>query len=493
MQPKTLLIRRYRNVIEISPDGVAPLGLYERSLLSRMLTYQHVRMNYGAQQYDQVTGERHRVSTEMRRLYTVDTAGRLCCQVGFLSRICRTFHGHGYAIQYIDQTPPGPRPDAYEFAWQHCCDNFSFRPRQDEIVLAISQNERGVIKAPPGVGKSYIMAAVCLAYPRAKIAVVIPDVTNVQKTVRTLSQFMPGIGQVGGQRRTRGRVTVYTAGSLQHCDEPPDILLADEIHMLAAASYSQKLVHILAHTRAFGFSATPGGRLDNADMRMEGIFGEIIFEMSHEESRDLGLTAQLEVHWTGVRLPNDPAGGRSDMMLKRHGIWRNAGRNGVIAGVVNSYGVDDQVLVMVDVVEHAVYLKQVLPDFELCYATVDAEKYAQYIRQGLLPDDFTPLRMQDRAQMQRDFESQTLKKVISTRVWGTGVSFDRLQVMVRADASSASEIGDEQLPGRVNRVASGKPFGILRDFRDEFNRTLNGRAKRRRANYNKRGWIQIDH
>jgi superfamily II DNA or RNA helicase len=95
-----------------------------------------------------------------------------------------------------------------------------------------------------------------------------------------------------------------------------------------------------------------------------------------------------------------------------------------------------------------------------------------------------------RIQLTQDFEKGRLKKVICTTVWNVGVSFNQLTVLIRA-AGGSSVIGDIQIPGRVSRVAEGKEYGIVHDYRDQFNPKMASQAKGRESTYVAMGFEQI--
>ena len=65
-------------------------------------------------------------------------------------------------------------------------------------------------------------------------------------------------------------------------------------------------------------------------------------------------------------------GFEGDTARKRHGIWTNKVRNKRIATIAQKhYDEGDQVLVLVDKIEHLLHLAQLLPDFALCYGNID--------------------------------------------------------------------------------------------------------------------------
>jgi len=83
--------------------------------------------------------------------------------------------------------------------------------------------------------------------------------------------------------------------------------------------------------------------------------------------------------------------------------------------------------------------------------------------------------------------------VIATGVWAVGVSFNSLQVLVRAGGGT-SETDSIQIPGRVGRIDpdTGKPCGLLIDVMDEFDSGCLANSRKRRQAYAKQGWMQYN-
>jgi len=494
--PKLATLRRQYQLLEISLDGLRPLPDAIVGLLTQHMRYVHMTYLHGQAAFDPRTGERSPVQLEDRYLYRFDDHERLICGRGYLPRIRQVLHDADWSLREFDLTPPRPRPAAFEPDWDRLVTYFEPRERQDEAIAAIADNEMGLIIAPPGFGKTHLFSAVALLYPQATIAIVVPDIDNAGKTVRYLTRYIPSVGQIGGGKAEKHRVTVYTQGSLHKLaanGEVVDIVLVDEAHKAGAERVSVELARISAWPRMFGFTATPTGRLDRADAKLESVFGQPIFEMVWQEAEDLGLVVPIEVHWHNVLMQRNPAAGYKDVPRKRHGIWRNHDRNEVIANVARQYPDEEQVLILVATIEHAIYLKQLLPEFELCYANLAAEKLQQYQAQELLDTDYSSLDRCGRERLRQDFEQGRLKKVISTEVWGTGVSFDSLQVLILAAAKGGNKIWDEQAPGRTSRIhaASGKQRGVVHDFLDQFDDGFHRAAKARRRNYESKDWRQV--
>ena len=120
-----------------------------------------------------------------------------------------------------------------------------------------------------------------------------------------------------------------------------------------------------------------------------------------------------------------------------------------------------------------------------------------YKKKKLLPSDYKPLTEFQKHDMRAAFESGELKRVIATDVWATGVDFEQLSVLVRADDRD-SDIVDVQGPGRVSRIYTSpegvkKEFGEVLDCMDTFDPTFYRKSLGRRNSYKLLGWEQNWH
>lgn len=484
-----LLIRKYGSLIDLGVGENGPLPDEALDILRPELTYTYRQFWHGQAGYNPVTGERERVTFEQRLLYRMD-GGRLVTCYGLVPRIVSLLSRHGYRVFVLDNSPPRPRPDAYVPDWEAVRASVTFRPRQLECLEAIANNPGGVIKAPPGFGKTHLIYAISVLYPRAKIDVVIKSKDVAARIVRQLSRDIPLVGMVGGGRRSVGRVTVYTADSLHHSDGDADFLLGDEGHQLVAPRVAEVMGRLYRFSRNYAFTATPTGRFDGADARLELFFGPRIFSMDYDEAVALGLVVPIRVRWLPFRMEMNPIAGATSMTAKkRHGIWRNEARNALIAEDARRNYADQQVLILVETVEHAIFLWQHLPEYTLCYAGIDDAAVRKYERWKMLPADFQPMTSRRREEMRQAFEAGTLKKVIATDVWATGVDFARLQV-VYSVSGRQSEIWDTQGPGRVSRVYDGKPYGEVVDIVDTFDAGMLAKSRTRYRHYRALGWSQ---
>jgi len=277
-------------------------------------------------------------------------------------------------------------------------------------------------------------------------------------------------------------VVTTTVSARKSHSERCDLLLFDECQGAAAFQASEMVVGF-PRARKFGFSASPIGRSDGADLVLEALFGGVIFDYTYVKAVDSGAVVPIEVHLT--RIDGMPVAQKSKIALKRWGLWRNSHRNKIIADTVRTYGDDSQILIMVETIEHGMNLKKYLPEYTLIYSNCSKERYMEYLSEGYTTDPY--LTDKQAMEMQEAFAKGELKKVISTMRWREGVDFPKLRALVRADGLSGS-IPSTQIPGRLSRLDKDKTRGILIDFMDDFDPRLRACSNSRIRHYKKLGW-----
>lgn len=492
MSQAPVLVRRSGRVVNFGLRDGSPFPDAFLQYLLPKLTYDHVEHLRGSARI-MADGSRRNVLVSTRRLYDIVDAVRIQTGFGFVPKIAEALRRFGYTFDVEDLSPPRGA-DVYTPRWDLLERyNIQWRPRQRECMEVLMSAPGGIISAPPAFGKTQMIAYTGLLLPHAKIAVVAKRKDVAQGIERRMHEFLPNIGFFGDGHKRKGRVTVFIAKSMKKAPEDYDIVFVDECHEIGADSFSADLTRTFFFSRIFGLSATWDGRADGTSARLEYLFGPVIFHMTWPEAEQLGLIVPVEVRWLNINLTKNPCEKYStDIARERHGIWCNEPRNAAIAAAARTHGPDDQTLILVRTVEHAVMLGRHLPEFSLCYDKMEPEDLLTYQSRGYLPPDFQPMTAQKRQEMRIQFEQKELKKVIATDVWSTGVSFEQLAVLIRADAR-ASEIMDDQAPGRVVRIhnASGKQQGIVYDCWDMFDKRYLTKSQGRQRRYKQKGWTQL--
>lgn len=492
-----VVITRCNNVLTLSGQGGGPLDPTLIKRLTHDLRYEHLEQVSGPARRDPITGQRQFFQTREYKLYRVEN-GKVIVLSGYLARMFNRLRKLGCPASFIDDSPRRKRPNCYVPQWDNLRGKIEFRARQQECMETIVRAPCGIIKAVTGFGKTTLIGAAALLFPEARIDVVTKSVDVAERIARSLRRFIPRVGRIGDGWKQRERVTVITAGSLQHADGDVDFMFADEVHQLATINFSTQLAQRYRNSRNYGMSATPYARMDNAHQVLEPLFGPMVFELTYQQAVELGLVVPVRVRWLPMRLRTNPAERYSQRVArKRYGIWTNYERNQRIAETVSEYPEEQQILILVETIEHAVHLGAMLPSFQLVYGFMTPQDCAYYKKHKLLPEDYKPLTDVDKHDMRSQFEAGTLRRVIATDVWATGVDFEQLNVLVRADDRD-SDIVDVQGPGRVSRIYTApdgtrKEFGEVIDCMDTFDPTFYKKSLGRRNSYKLLGWEQNWH
>jgi hypothetical protein len=479
--PSGVVLRRSDSLIEVGPLTPALLEVFRGSL-----TYARKVMTCA----NPMTFAAHHVEV----FHVQHAKGRppvLLAPAPLIGRVRTAAAGAGVAVEEQDLRTDrigGPQYDRID----------PLRgTEQLDILSAIIANDCGIIHAPTGSGKSFLIRQLTRVWPQARFMIVCP-LPGVLNQFHQDFRAMGMHDEVGlvvpsqGRMETGRRVTLVTDKSMLRVDPSRvDILIYDEVHLAAAEDGSRKLA-AFDPQRRYGFSGTPFGRSDGADLVTESLFGPVICTVGYQAVQAAGNVVPIFVGVvTCAGLPKREFGGGSSVILERHMVWRNPGRNQLIReGVAwfrSVHGADLQVLVSVKTVEHAAHLQPGLPDHALVYGSMDPDKRLRWERDGLLRKGEHPITPDRREAMRVDFRNRSLLRVIATGTWGTGVDFPHLNLVVRADAQGAA-IPNGQIPGRVTRTADGKSVGLVLDFDDLHNSVLARRAVKRFRLYRSRGW-----
>lgn len=470
--------------------SIRDVTLRIRRICERELTYNYLRFLRGAAA-KAADSPVQAIPTECFRLIEDDDgiiAPQIITAAGFYPRLHRAFEKAGLSVDYKDFTNH-PRPEVYKPIWKQL-DDVEFKHRQRECLELIINNPYGWICCPTAYGKTFLIACMARLWPKANIAITTHSREVLETIYDDLIRLLPSVGIVHGSKKRKGeRVMCYSGKSLHHATGKEDALFIDEVHEFATDDYLYRLSRF-RRSRNYGFSAnSPGDRPDKADFELEGAVGPLLIDIPYHEAVKHGAIVQIRVKMIDVVLDVNPAEDAStDTARERWGIWRNRVRNALIAKEARKYE-NQQVLIMVSTVEHACFLKKLLPEFTLVYSKegLSQEDFEKYVDWGLLDGDEPIMTNQRRYQLKKDFESGKLRKVIANTVWSRGVNFRRLQVMIRADAKN-TPIADKQIPGRVSRISGKKPYGLLIDFLDQFDRGFKRKATDRVRRYHDLRW-----
>lgn len=443
--------------------------------------------------------------------YSLDHRGRLATSYGFREMITGLLEAQGYEVKTrwaskVERAVHRERlKTVYKPRWDRIDEllksGFKFRYKQKPCLQVFADEENGRVDCHTGWGKGTMIMLAGLLFPTAKIDVVTKRVAVLHtRLYPELAGNLPSVGIVGGGKRIKNcRVMCYTADSLHHGRPDADFVFVDEGHEACADGFAEKM-GIYDHARCFAFSASWDMRLDNKDLRGLAMFGPVRVRVDYQKGVDKGLVVPMEIRWGDVIMDENPCSGETDLVRrKRLGIWTNEHRNKVIAKDARKYRDDQQVLITVETLEHALHLKKLLPEFKLAYSGqgLSEDDIAWFKKQ--FPDEWVDMTQDKLNRITRRFSKGRYKKAIATTVWNVGVDFRNLEVLIRGDGGG-SPINDVQIPGRNSRkrkdedIAAGakeKFVGIVHDYLDQFDTGFKGRSMRRSASYARNKWKQV--
>ncbi len=370
--------------------------------------------------------------------------------------------------------------------------DITWRPRQAEVLSKILAYRCGIIKCPPGFGKTFICKQLARLYPTKRIVITCSVADVAKKIYHDLAEDMTDVGLVGAGSHQNNRITVAVAMSLKNCIPEANLVLFDEAHTLLTDNYMKTILRF-SRARFFGFTATPKGRSDRNDPLLEALFGPVIAEVKYQEAVETGNVTQIKVKMYRCNEGPDLSNCRDSVQANDKGIWVNPFRNRLLQRMARDaegeVGNEGQVLLMVDTTEHAYNMKKLLPDYTVVSGPISPSREATFRAEGLLEEDEVTCTKKMRDAARIAFERNILKRVICTKVWSTGVDFVKLSALIRGDGIG-SIIAACQVSGRTSRIdnANINKVGLLYDSSDDWDTNLHRRAGSRMSEYKRNGW-----
>ena len=407
----------------------------------------------------------------------------LVCSPGFREMMFEHFEKK-FAFRYqVESQEPQPATSIAS----ETISSISFRPGQKEILEKMFANDRGRILVPPAVGKSFLIARYAEIRSQERIVITTFSRSVLLQLYENIRRNLGDeIGLMTSGRTDRPDARVVCVGQkklarflAEQSSARIETVVIDEFHEWGTKRILT-LLEQLPPCKRFGLSASRS-RTDGAEFRLAGLLGPVLADMEYGEAARRKLVTPIEVVWVPFQTLVESADMISDRAdRERSLIWRHSARNRTVAKIARSFGDQEQVLISVRTIEHAIALQEILPDFTIVHASK---------RNAFGPSRtfMTPGRLEI---LRSQFATGTLKKAIATGVWSRGVDFPELRVLVRADAMNSC-IADLQWPGRTARTRSGKDRSLIFDFSDEHDPILAERARQRADRYEQQGFRQL--
>lgn len=245
---------------------------------------------------------------------------------GLSRRIVARAREHGFEVHVVKRT------SEVEMLGGHSHESWSAFPHQIQAVEEIREHRRGIIQHSTGSGKGDLIAFLCTRFPKARVLVVVTSKELLRDMYRRLREKMKlrSVGRYGDGHREEGRVIVAIDDSLRRMPAELlrrfEVILGDEVHGAAAASYLEPLLQCVNAPYRVGFSGTPLDRADKRTVYILGAFGEVIHRYMPREAAEDGVISKARI----VMVPFQHAvhstrGGYSEWELRAYA--RNRARN----------------------------------------------------------------------------------------------------------------------------------------------------------------------
>lgn len=266
-------------IVDIIVDElIIPNPEYQRAEQDESLRYRDIRENY----------------------YCVELDGdELIMARGYALQLKLLLREYGIRVRWVDKRKwrRGPQLGKEEF---------SYFPHQPAAVDAIKHHQQGIYKAPTGSGKTVTTCGFIWERHPMMSLILVDRINLVDQWMKRISTHVgiqrEEIGHIGDGKWNEARVTVATVQSIvsaikrgavdESWFEMWDVVMLDECHHVTAETFDDVIQRFPARYR-FGVSATPD-KTGVFDLALNAL-GEVFYETTHEELRELGLLVEPHV------------------------------------------------------------------------------------------------------------------------------------------------------------------------------------------------------
>lgn len=242
----------------------------------------------------------------------------------------------------------------------------TLRDYQLEAIHSLLIHRRGVAKMATNSGKTEVMAGIIKALHIPKTVVVLHRKELLHQTADRFSDRLGiDVGKIGDGIWDVKTVTVAMVQTLSNrgLDGVFDgnvLLMIDECHHASSDQMMDVLFDVPGCYR-FGFSGTPLKHDILSDMKLIGVTGEIVVDVSNEYLVEEGYSAKPTVLIHVIEGTNDPL----DWELEYQEAYEkliviNDARNHIIADFASNF--HGLVLILVDRIDHGKILKSLIFD-----------------------------------------------------------------------------------------------------------------------------------
>jgi len=324
-----------------------------------------------------------------------------------------------------------------------------FRFNQEELVTKLLLADKsGCFSAVTRYGKTTCMVNTLRAYPGVKTIVMAPGIDLIDQLYEDLKEKLPDreVVMIGGSSKTRYQsedITVCSSDSLEKCcPNTTRLILADEPHTTVTDS-RYPIIKTFQNARKLAFGATLTGRFDGKDKLINGLFGEVLAQITFPEAVAIGAVCQIEC----LIIVQDI--GNSFIPMRNVAYKKLLFQNPEIAGSVNymlenHIPQDYQTLMFIKNEAQADYLHE----FLACKPEIAMAK---------------KLKSKQRKVLKNSMSGGSITRCLASDIYAQGVTFSDLRCVVNL-AGGGPYTNSIQKPGRLAEIRPGKKRGLLVDY-----------------------------
>ena len=388
-------------------------------------------------------------------------------------------------IKFLEDTPHTIKGNTWYVKPFQAPTLFGIKFRDDQInqMSAAIKKQRGVIKAPTGVGKTILQLGIISAFDGPALIlthtqdIVLQTIDELKKygwKDTAIQQIGAGVQYTG---RFTGNVVVATMQSFkkipyeQYCDKFP-IIIIDEVHRVAAfdGTYGDILTHILSPIR-LGFTATlPDG--EGKQKVLEALVGPVLSDFTIKQAQEKGILAKPKIKLVKVPFDHDVKELRGYNAVYEAGVVENEWRNNDITEKAIYHAKKGEVtLIFVDKIQHGDDLLEI------------------FAKKGhRVPFVQGSMKGTERNNIKKSMIKRRRKIAIATTTWKEGVNIPSLNAIILGGLGR-SPVKVLQNIGRGLRKTDDKEVVYIYDYFDNSHTYLVSQFGDRISLYMEMGWL----
>lgn len=359
------------------------------------------------------------------------------------------------------------------------------RHYQDKSVKALLEAKHGAISVCTGGGKSLILINLA-AELGLKTTIMCPTASIAKQLYDSFLEFFGKkyVGLYGsGKKEFKKQFVVAIDKSLINLEKgtpeyeefsKTEVAIVDESHMVATETQETVMCGVLKKAPYRFFLSATQFRNDGADLLLEGITGNVVYEYSLQQAVKEGFLADPTFYIIPVKLQSTIY--KTDtLQILAEGVYQNRDLHSYAAKIANkALREGKNVMVMVDHIDQFSLLVnhfETPPEFAYGSLTKDQKKS--------VPEKYHNIKSSEAVER---FNSGKSKLLVGTGAIGMGTDTRPVDVIINLQGGK-SDVKFLQLIGRGTRKVPGKDSFSFVDFDIKNNEVLHRMSLSRKALY----------